>query len=164
MMRHGNMLRSANGLPDVKLGAFTQAVYDEAWQAGWTIVSMKDDWKEMFPPVAGAVMAIDILLEPNAMMLGHSADNNARLLKVHPKGSHSMRRTPRTSRCSSVLSAPPMLTSSMPPRPGACRRQRDRMKLEASNTTMPGWRGWSRGNLREADPESSNCSRTSSPR
>jgi phosphoglycolate phosphatase-like HAD superfamily hydrolase len=40
----------AKGLPDVKLGAFTQAVYDEAQKAGWTVVSMKDDWKTIFPP------------------------------------------------------------------------------------------------------------------
>jgi hypothetical protein len=40
----------AQGLPDVKLGAFTQAVYDEAQKAGWTVVSMKDDWKTVFPP------------------------------------------------------------------------------------------------------------------
>jgi acid phosphatase (class A) len=35
---------------------------------------------------ASSVTAIDILLEPDATMLGHSADNNARLLKVFPKG------------------------------------------------------------------------------
>jgi phosphoglycolate phosphatase-like HAD superfamily hydrolase len=40
----------AQGLPDVKLGAFTQAVYDEAQKSGWTIVSMKNDWKTVFPP------------------------------------------------------------------------------------------------------------------
>ena len=39
----------AQGLPDVKLGAFTQAVYDEAQKAGWTVVSMKGDWKQVFP-------------------------------------------------------------------------------------------------------------------
>lgn len=33
-----------------------------------------------------SVTAIDILLEPDATMLKHSADNNARLLKVHPTG------------------------------------------------------------------------------
>ena len=38
------------------------------------------------PPQPGAVTAIDILLEPDATMLQHSADNNARLLKVFPKG------------------------------------------------------------------------------
>jgi hypothetical protein len=32
------------------------------------------------------VTAIDILLEPDAMMLQHAADNNARLLKEYPKG------------------------------------------------------------------------------
>jgi membrane-associated phospholipid phosphatase len=35
---------------------------------------------------ASSVTAIDILLEPDATMLGHSADNNARLLKVFSKG------------------------------------------------------------------------------
>ena len=35
---------------------------------------------------ASSVTAIDILLEPDATMLQHSADNNARLLKVFPKG------------------------------------------------------------------------------
>jgi hypothetical protein len=32
------------------LGAFTQAVYDEAQKAGWTVVSMKNDWKSVFAP------------------------------------------------------------------------------------------------------------------
>ena len=32
------------------------------------------------------ITAIDILLEPDAVMLQHAADNNARLLKVFPKG------------------------------------------------------------------------------
>ena len=76
----------ALGLPDVKLGAFTQAVYDEAQKEGWTVVSMKDDWKQVFPAAQSSVTAIDILLEPDATMLQHSADNNARLLKVFPKG------------------------------------------------------------------------------
>lgn len=39
------------------------------------------------PPEGNSgVTAIDILLEPDATMLKHSADNNARLLKVNPKG------------------------------------------------------------------------------
>jgi hypothetical protein len=38
------------------------------------------------PTEPGEVTAIDILLEPDATMLAHSADNNARLLKVFPKG------------------------------------------------------------------------------
>jgi hypothetical protein len=39
----------ALGLPDVKLGAFTPALYDEARAKDWTIVSMKRDWKRVFP-------------------------------------------------------------------------------------------------------------------
>ena len=39
----------ALGLPEVKLGAFTQPLYDQAKQSGWTVVSMKDDWKQIFP-------------------------------------------------------------------------------------------------------------------
>jgi hypothetical protein len=38
----------AKGLPDVKLGAFTQALFDQAKKNGWTVVSMKDDWKRTF--------------------------------------------------------------------------------------------------------------------
>jgi hypothetical protein len=76
----------AKGLPDVKLGAFTQAVYDQALKEGWTVVSMKEDWKQVFPVGQSPVMAIDILLEPDATMLRHAAANNARLLAVFPKG------------------------------------------------------------------------------
>jgi hypothetical protein len=73
-------------LPDVKLGAFTRAVYDEAQKEGWTVVSMKDDWKQVFPFEQNPVTAIDILLEPDATMLRHAEAVNARLLKVYPKG------------------------------------------------------------------------------
>lgn len=38
----------AKGLPNVQLGAFTQALYDQAEKDGWTVVSMKDDWKRIF--------------------------------------------------------------------------------------------------------------------
>ena len=76
----------AKGLPDVKLGAFTQALYDEAQKEGWTVVSMKDDWKQVFPFEQNPVTAIDILLEPDATMLQHAEAVNARLLKVYPKG------------------------------------------------------------------------------
>lgn len=38
----------AQGLPNTKVGTFTQKVYDEAKKQGWTIVSMKDDWKKVF--------------------------------------------------------------------------------------------------------------------
>jgi phosphoglycolate phosphatase-like HAD superfamily hydrolase len=38
----------AQGLPDTKVGTFTQALYDEAKQNGWTAISMKNDWKRIF--------------------------------------------------------------------------------------------------------------------
>ena len=76
----------AKGLPDAKLGAFTQAIYDKAQKEGWTVVSMKGDWKQVFPFERSPVTAIDILLEPDATMLQHAEAVNARLLKVYPKG------------------------------------------------------------------------------
>jgi phosphoglycolate phosphatase-like HAD superfamily hydrolase len=38
----------AKGLPDTKVGAFTQALYDEANERGWGVISMKNDWKRIF--------------------------------------------------------------------------------------------------------------------
>jgi phosphoserine phosphatase len=38
----------AAGLPDTKLGIFTQALYDEAKKKGWTVISMQKDWKQIF--------------------------------------------------------------------------------------------------------------------
>jgi hypothetical protein len=39
----------ANGLPDSKVGTFTPALYDEAKQRGWIVISMQKDWKRVFP-------------------------------------------------------------------------------------------------------------------
>lgn len=38
----------AQGLPDTKIGTFTQSLYNEAKKGGWTVISMKDDWKKIF--------------------------------------------------------------------------------------------------------------------
>jgi len=38
----------AQGLPDTKVGTFTQALYDEAKSKGWTVISMKNDWIRIF--------------------------------------------------------------------------------------------------------------------
>ena len=38
----------ANGLPDSAIGTFSQALADEAKAKGWTVISMKDDWKTIF--------------------------------------------------------------------------------------------------------------------
>jgi haloacid dehalogenase-like hydrolase len=40
----------AAGLPDTKVGAFTQALYDQAEQKGWMVISMKNDWNQVFAP------------------------------------------------------------------------------------------------------------------
>jgi phosphoglycolate phosphatase-like HAD superfamily hydrolase len=39
----------ARGLPDTKVGAFSQALDAEAKRSGWTVISMKSDWKRIFP-------------------------------------------------------------------------------------------------------------------
>jgi phosphoserine phosphatase len=39
----------AQGLPDSKVGTFPQALYDDAKKRGWVVISMKDDWKRLFP-------------------------------------------------------------------------------------------------------------------
>ena len=38
----------AQGLPDTKIGALSQALYDEAVKDGWIVISMKNDWKRIF--------------------------------------------------------------------------------------------------------------------
>jgi len=38
----------AEGLPNTKVGTFTPALFDEARRQGWTVISMKNDWKRIF--------------------------------------------------------------------------------------------------------------------
>jgi len=38
----------AQGLPDTRVGTFTQELYDEAKKDGWIVISMKKDWKRIF--------------------------------------------------------------------------------------------------------------------
>ncbi len=38
----------AQDLPDTKVGTFPQALYDTAKKEGWTVISMKNDWKKIF--------------------------------------------------------------------------------------------------------------------
>jgi phosphoserine phosphatase len=39
----------AGGLPDTKVGGFSQPLMDEAKAKGWNVISMKNDWKRIFP-------------------------------------------------------------------------------------------------------------------
>jgi hypothetical protein len=38
----------AKGLPDTKVGTFTQALYDEAKAKNWVVITMKDDCNRIF--------------------------------------------------------------------------------------------------------------------
>jgi hypothetical protein len=38
----------ADGLPNSKVGTFTQSLYDEASAKGWTVISIKNDWNKIF--------------------------------------------------------------------------------------------------------------------
>ena len=38
----------AQGLPQTKVGKFSQELYDEAKKKNWTVISMKNDWKHVF--------------------------------------------------------------------------------------------------------------------
>jgi hypothetical protein len=54
LVQHDDAVREyadgpAAGLPDTKLGPFAPALYDEAKKSGWTVISMENDWKRIFP-------------------------------------------------------------------------------------------------------------------
>ncbi len=38
----------ATGLPDTKIGTFTQALWEEARKRDWVVISMKKDWQKIF--------------------------------------------------------------------------------------------------------------------
>ena len=38
----------AGGLPDTRIGTFSEALMDEAKAKGWTVISMKNDWTRIF--------------------------------------------------------------------------------------------------------------------
>ena len=42
---HTDRLRDC---PTVNTGTFTQALFDEAKNHGWTVISTKDDWRQIF--------------------------------------------------------------------------------------------------------------------
>ena len=39
----------AGGLPDTSVGTFSESLRAEAHKNGWTVISMKNDWKHIFP-------------------------------------------------------------------------------------------------------------------
>ncbi|MFO1415151.1 MAG: HAD family hydrolase [Burkholderiales bacterium] len=53
LVLHDNAAREyaygpAQGLPATKVGTFTQALYDDARRYGWTVISIRNDWKRVF--------------------------------------------------------------------------------------------------------------------
>lgn len=38
----------ATGLPDTKIGTFSQELYEKAQKDGWIVISMKNDWSQIF--------------------------------------------------------------------------------------------------------------------
>jgi len=38
----------AQGLPDTRVGTFTQALYEQAKKQGWVVISMENDWNKIF--------------------------------------------------------------------------------------------------------------------
>jgi uncharacterized protein (TIGR03000 family) len=72
----------AQDLPDTKVGTFTQALYDEAKKRGWVVISMKNDWRRLFPFDAGP----DGLGGPTTRGLSFAPnpqDNRPALITVH---------------------------------------------------------------------------------
>jgi len=40
----------AGGQPETKIGTFSPSLMKEAQESGWVVISMKDDWNQVFPP------------------------------------------------------------------------------------------------------------------
>jgi phosphoserine phosphatase len=54
----------AQDLPNSRVGTFTQALYDEAKKDGWTVISMKNDWRRIFASSGNANVTIDTFERP----------------------------------------------------------------------------------------------------
>ena len=48
LVHHDDARREWAYGPESKIGTFSDALMAEANQQGWTVVSMKDDWKKIF--------------------------------------------------------------------------------------------------------------------
>jgi len=38
----------ALGLPDTRVGRFTQELHDQARRQGWIVISIRNDWRRLF--------------------------------------------------------------------------------------------------------------------
>ena len=51
LVHHGDAEREYSYSADSKIGTFSDALMIEAKKKGWIVISIKDDWKTIFPPV-----------------------------------------------------------------------------------------------------------------
>jgi hypothetical protein len=49
LVHHDDATREYAYGPDSKVGTFTDALMGEARQRGWVVISMKNDWRRVFP-------------------------------------------------------------------------------------------------------------------
>jgi phosphoglycolate phosphatase-like HAD superfamily hydrolase len=49
LVHHDDARREYDYAPDTKVGTFSNALMDAATKNGWTVVSMKNDWRRIFP-------------------------------------------------------------------------------------------------------------------
>jgi hypothetical protein len=49
LVRHDDAEREWAYGADSKIGTFSDSLMEEAKKDGWTVISMKDDWKTVFP-------------------------------------------------------------------------------------------------------------------
>ena len=156
----------ARGLPDVKLGAFTPALDEQAKKDGWTVVSMKDDWKTGLPGRADR---------------GHGHRHPAGAGRHDAPACRSQQRPPAQGLPEGLrpgCDAPsahhddPALRPHGGPRQGLCRRRQGARRRQCERheagglqvLLRPGRRGWRRGHLSRSRRRScSSCKRTSLP-
>ncbi len=121
---------------------------------GWTVVSMKNDWKQIFPSEPTPVTAIDILLEPDATMLQHAARQQRPLARGLPERFRAGCDAPSAHHDAPVFRPHRGSGQGLCRRgKGARRRQRDRDEAGCLQMLLhPGrWRPGRRRHLREAD-------------
>jgi len=51
LVHHDDAEREYSYGADSKIGTFSDALMIEAKKKGWIVISIKDDWKTIFPPV-----------------------------------------------------------------------------------------------------------------
>jgi hypothetical protein len=76
----------ALGMPAPAIGAFTPELMAKAEAGGWTVVSMRRDWQQVFPFEPSSVTAVNVLLELGGAIVERALADNARLRAAFPGG------------------------------------------------------------------------------